>query len=339
VGRRFILHVGYEGGGRRPAGSSFYPFPRCDGLAMNTLDSLLAGIVADPQDEVRWLVLADYVEEHDDPRRAELLRLHRRLLATCCQPDEHPERATWQARIVELLGRGVMPCVPQRSLLLGDGLEMTFSFVPPGSFLMGSPEDEVERCEKDVRHRVTLTAGFWMATNPVTRTQWAAVMQTASAGGSFPVEKVSWHDCQEFCRRLGEKARLPTAAEWEWACRAGTTTAFFFGDTLTTGQANWNSHPTYQPRKGKSRATPVGRFPPNAWGLFDMHGNVWEWCRDLYEGTLEDQFMTGNVEGSRGVRGGCSLLSGSFCRSAHHAWMPPDEPEVGNGCRVCLSIE
>src|SRR4051794_28118927 len=103
---------------------------------------LLRGIVADPQAEDRWSVLADWLEEHDDPRRAELLRLHRRLLATCCEPELHPERAGWQSRIVELIGHGVRPCVPQRKVVLGEGVEMSFAFIPPGSFLMGSPPQE-----------------------------------------------------------------------------------------------------------------------------------------------------------------------------------------------------
>src|SRR5256714_9023631 len=105
-------------------------------------EDLLRATVADPQAEDRWLVLADWLEENDDPRRAELLRLHRRLLATCCEPDQHPERAAWQARVVELLGQGVQPCVPQRTVVLAEGVEMTFSFIPPGDFLMGSPQSE-----------------------------------------------------------------------------------------------------------------------------------------------------------------------------------------------------
>src|SRR5690348_1492305 len=104
--------------------------------------ALLQGIVDHPGDDARFDILADWLDEHDDPRRAELLRLHRRLLATCCEPDEHPERAAWQAQVVELLGGGVQPCVPRRTVALGAGLEMRFVWVPPGTFLMGSPENE-----------------------------------------------------------------------------------------------------------------------------------------------------------------------------------------------------
>src|SRR5437660_9681442 len=109
------------------------------------LEHLLRGIVAAPQAEDRWLVLADWLEDHDDPRRAALLRLHRKLLGTCCEPERHPERAVWQARVVELIGEGVRPCVPQKRVVLGEGVEMTFNFIPPGSFLMGSPEEEYGR--------------------------------------------------------------------------------------------------------------------------------------------------------------------------------------------------
>src|SRR5437764_6720420 len=134
------------------------------------LEDLLRAIVADPQAEDRYLVLADWLEEHDDPRRAELLRLHRSLLATCCEPDRHPERAAWQARIVELLGLGVRPCVPQRTVTLDEGVEMTFSFIPPGTFLMGSPEDEQGRGfwegVDEARHPVTLGRGFWLGVRP-----------------------------------------------------------------------------------------------------------------------------------------------------------------------------
>src|SRR3954453_18705795 len=109
------------------------------------LNDLLRAIVADPLAEDRWLVVAEWLEEHHDPRRAELLRLHRKLLATCCEPDRHPERAGWHARIVSMLADGVNPCVPQRTVVVGEGVEMTFSFIPPGSFLMGSPPQEEGR--------------------------------------------------------------------------------------------------------------------------------------------------------------------------------------------------
>src|SRR4051812_33393600 len=157
------------------------------------LEHLLRAIVADPQAEDRWLVLADYLEEYDDARRAELLRLHRRLLATCCEPDRHPERAAWQARIVELLGQGVSPCVPQQTVELTEGVEMTFSFIPPGNFLAGIPLDEAKEGEYEKRERRTTMAGFYLGTTLVTQAQWRAVTgdnPSKFVGDDLPVEQV-----------------------------------------------------------------------------------------------------------------------------------------------------
>ncbi len=201
---------------------------------MSDLNALLAGIVADPLAETRWLVLADWLEEHDDPRRAELLRLHRRLLATCCDPDAHPERIEWHARIMELLRSGVEPCVPRHTLALPDGVEMVGVFVPPGSFRMGSPETESGRQDDEAARVVTLTRGFFVGVHPVTQAQWVSVLEenpSNVAGETSPVENVSWDDASLFCREvsraLGHVVRLPTEAEWEYAARAGTTTSFY----------------------------------------------------------------------------------------------------------------
>jgi uncharacterized protein (TIGR02996 family) len=182
---------------------------------MDTLDGLLAGIVAEPLEETRWLVLADWLEEQDDPRRAELLRLHRRLLATCCEPDAHPERVQWHGRVVELLDAGVRPCVPQHTLMLPGGVPLVGSFVPPGSFLMGGT---VEDDEKPV-HRVNLTRGFFMGVFAVTQTQWSAVMGTDPShfkGPNRPVESVFWEEARAFCTALsgctGRRVELPSEA-------------------------------------------------------------------------------------------------------------------------------
>jgi sulfatase modifying factor 1 len=319
---------------------------------MAVLEGLLQSVVDEPACEANWLVLADWLEENDDPRRAELLRLHRQLLATCCEPDLHPDRRRWQARIVELLTQGVRPCVPQRVVVLGKRvkLPLNFAWLPPGAFLMGSPPEEQYRGDDERRHRVTLTRGFWLATHLVTQAQWRVVFRTNPRrfkGRDLPVENVSWEDCQELCARLGplvgRRFRLPSEAEWEWACRAGTTTPFFFGATISADQANYDGDYTYgRGRRGvrrQGRTTPVGSFPPNAWGLTDLHGNVYEWCADWY-GTYPagDESDPPGAEGgdARVVRGGCWCCVPDSCRSAARHRYAPASRNHFFGCRMVL---
>jgi uncharacterized protein (TIGR02996 family) len=296
------------------------------------LDLLLQAIVDDPQAEPRWLVLADWLEEHDDPRRAELLRLHRRLIATCCKPAKHPERALWQARIVALLAEGVKPCVMQRTVVLGEGVAMAFSFIPPGSFLMGSPRGEEGREQDEEQRRATLKEGFFLGTFPVTQAQWQAVMGNNPGrfkGDDRPVESVAWPDCRAFCERLevrtGKRFKLPSETEWERACRAGTTTAYHTGDGLESmRRAGWCCFGAW----ASGRETrPVGQLPPNAWGLHDMHGNVEEWCSD------REDLDRGP---GRVLRGGSWASWPGDCRSAFRDIRGPDLREDGLGCRLVL---
>ncbi len=316
---------------------------------MNTLDALLAGIVADPLEETRWLVLADWLDEHDDPRRAELLRLHRKLLATCCEPDAHPGRADWQARVVARLGAGVRPCVPRHTLTLPGGVPLVGAFVPPGSFLMGGTEYDDE---KPVRRR-TLTDGFFLGVYPVTQAQWHAVMRTEPSefkGPNRPVETVSWDECQEFCAELTAHAggsatvRLPTEPEWEWACRAGTTTEYHFGDVPNpdvanyNGKSSWNDSPLGIYRE---ETTDPGSFPPNPWGLYDMHGNVWEWCGDdfrSYSAEQQDSSEESNNR-SRVLRGGSWSDYPVNCRAAFRHRLAPASRYGGIGLRVCFRLD
>jgi uncharacterized protein (TIGR02996 family) len=311
---------------------------------MTVLQGLLDAIVADPLANDLYLVLADWLEEHDDPRRSELLRLHRQLLATCCELGPDPERDGWHLRIVELLEQGVRPCVPQRSVVLAEGVEMIFSFIPPGDFLMGSPDDEEDREPIEDLHRMTLAEGFWLGIHQVTQAQWQAVMgdnPSKFKSADRPVELVPWQGCQEFCRTLGERAgnryRLPSEAEWERACRAGTVTAYSCGDSPETlAKFGWCS------RDGKwgsaAETKPVGQYWPNAWGLYDMHGNVWEWCQEQYEeGKLGWRKPTSAEV--RILRGGSWLDAPSHCRSAYRGWREPDRPGSNFGFRVCLCPE
>jgi uncharacterized protein (TIGR02996 family) len=331
---------------------------------MSTLDALLSGIVSDPLEETRWLVLADWLEEHDaDPRRSELLRLHRKLLGTCCEPDAHPERANWQRRAVELLGAGVVPCVPQHTLTLPGGVPLIGSFVPPGSFLMGGTEYDDE---KPV-HRRTLTDGFFLGVYPVTQSQWSAVMGTDPShfkGPNRPVEQVSWDECQEFCAKLTAHAGgsatvrlpsaglsacrqvgIPTEAEWECACRAGTTTHYHFGDVLNTDIANydgtetWNGSPEGVYRE---ETTDAGMFPPNPWGLYDMHGNVYEWCADQYRPYSADEQQDKIEESnnnSRVVRGGSWSGYPHGCRAAYRNGRAPAVRINYCGFRACFCLD
>jgi formylglycine-generating enzyme required for sulfatase activity len=202
--------------------------------------------------------------------------------------------------------------------------------IAAGSFTMGSPASEPERGDKEVSHTVRISKDFYMGCTEVTQAQWKTVMGTTPSyfsGDDLPVEKVNWEDAVEFCRKLsqkeGKRYRLPTEAEWEYACRAGTTTAFNWGtDSIGTKQSNYNGDTAYN--KGpigvdRDKTTPVRSFKPNDWGLYDMHGNVWEWCSDWYAdypaGTVTDP--TGPLSGTtRVLRGGSWYNNPRRLRSA-----------------------
>jgi formylglycine-generating enzyme required for sulfatase activity len=222
---------------------------------------------------------------------------------------------------------------------------------PPGEFMMGSPKSEPERQDREgQQHRVTLSRGFWLGKYAVTQAQWKAVMgsnPSAFTGDDrLPVENVSWNDCQEFLERLslkGEDAfRLPSETEWEYACRAGTITPFHFGETLSTDLANYDGNYTYaNGKKGayREKTVPVGSFPPNAWGLHDMHGNVWEWCQDWYHdsyaGAPTDGSARENPKGDyRVLRGGSWSNLPGFCRAAFRYLVNPDLRFVSYGFRL-----
>ncbi len=247
---------------------------------------------------------------------------------------------------------------------VGRGVEMKFAWVPPGTFLMGSPADEPNRLPDETRHYVTLSRGFYLGAYPVTQAQWTAVMGSNPSrfkgDDNCPVETVSWDDCMTFCRRLsdrlGRRFRLPTEAEWEYACRAGTTTAFSFGQTASaldaicdcsSGAGVWGRIDDLvagwlgQGKKSAcpERTTPVGSFPPNPWGLYDMHGNVWEWCADWYGPYPEKDVI--DPEGARDgtarvVRGGSWYSYAKNCRSARRESCPPDVSADDGGCRIVL---
>jgi uncharacterized protein (TIGR02996 family) len=321
------------------------------------LASFLDDIVAHPEDPSLWLILADWLEDREDPR-AELLRLTWQLQ----HEKKHRQFKRRQARVQELLAGGMLPVVPK----LVVELELEFAWIPPGSFVMGSLAKEVGRDRDEKRHPVTLTRGFWMGVHAITQGQWRALMgdnpSSFSKGGQyakdvtkfsvakvdrFPVDGVSWNTATEFCRRLGERlgrtVTLPTEAQWEYACRAGTTTIFHFGNIHDGSQANSDATTAYGSKKrGKylSRTQPVGSYPPNAFGLYDMHGNVWEWCLDFYREDYQKLPAVDplNLEESavRVQRGGCGILRAPASRAANRRSDPADHHTITSGVRVVL---
>ncbi|MBP5510082.1 MAG: formylglycine-generating enzyme family protein [Kiritimatiellae bacterium] len=217
---------------------------------------------------------------------------------------------------------------------------MRFRWCPAGTFTMGSPPTEEGRSYDERQHEVTLTKGFWMAETEVTQRQWKGVMggnPSDFKGDDRPVENVSWDDCQEFIAKVNARLpdvqmRLPTEAEWEYACRAGTGGAY--GGTGNLDEMGW-----YYGNSGRW-THPVKQKRPNAWGLYDMHGNVWEWCADRCgeypSGSATDP--TGPASGSlRVLRGGSWLDRASYCRSANRDWNNPGYRYGNFGFRLCCS--
>ena len=226
-----------------------------------------------------------------------------------------------------------------------------FRWIAPGSFLMGSPENEAERYSDETLHSVTLTRGFWLADTACTQALWQAVMDDNPSYFKgdlhLPVESVSWLDVQRFIKRLNGlfkdldlQAKLPNEAQWEYACRAGTQTPFSFGDNITPEQVNYDGdYPYAGGSKGLYRAktVPVKSLPPNPWGLHEMHGNVWEWCADWYDGYPKQAIVdpTGPGHGEhRVVCGGSWYDNAGSTRSANRGWVGPDFRHFNFGFRL-----
>ncbi len=218
---------------------------------------------------------------------------------------------------------------------------------------MGSQKDERKRKSDEKLHKVVLSQGFYMQTTEVTQGQWEKVMDNNPSrfkrcGDNCPVEKVSWYDVQEFIKTLNRRAedtkyRLPTEAQWEYACRAGTQSPFAFGKCLSGDQANYNGRrPLVGCTHGKYRRTamPVASFKPNAWGLYDMHGNVWEWCQDWYGKYPKDAVITDPTGPQKGaarvLHGGSWLNSAGRCRAAGRHRRNPGHRHDAHGFRLVL---
>jgi formylglycine-generating enzyme required for sulfatase activity len=253
-----------------------------------------------------------------------------------------------------------------------NSIGMRLVLIPAGKFVMGSPATESEREAGEEQHEVVITRPFYLGVNTVTQGQFQNLMAKnpsffqAKNGGSpdHPAEQVRWGDAHEFCRKLaalpeekkaGRTYRLPSEAEWEYACRAGTSTPFNVGGTLSSNQANFNGNFPYGGAdKGPmlGRTAKVGSYPPNAWGLYDMHGNVLEWCNDWYD---PDYYKKSHREDPKGpekgvfatgfdsnffvvVRGGCWLDEGRACRSARRFRLQQSEPYRWTGFRVACDV-
>jgi formylglycine-generating enzyme required for sulfatase activity len=199
--------------------------------------------------------------------------------------------------------------------------------IEPGRFMMGSPASEPGRFDGEAQHEVTISKAFWLGQTEVTQAQWEAVMGSNPSwfdlDPRMPVDRVSWTDADEFCRRLSKRTgmtfRLPTEAEWEYACRAGTTTAYSFGDDpMALKEFGWVGGTEAEPGNADGRPHPVGSLRPNPWGLYDLHGNLFEWCADRWaaypDGPVTDP--QGPPDGMSLYRGGSWLLYSRFCRAA-----------------------
>ena len=230
------------------------------------------------------------------------------------------------------------------SLIDGPLAGMVFVEIPGGSFQMGSPSDESGRYDSEgPQHGVTVS-GFEMLTTEVTQAMWVSVMGSNPShfkGDNLPVEQVSWNACQDFIKKLnqrdsGKNYRLPGEAEWEYACRAGTTTRFYSGNSDSDlDRVGWYSG------NSDNKTHPVGQKQPNAWGLYDLHGNVWEWCQDWY-----GYYPSGSVTDPRGpssgsyrvYRGGSGRSSAKICRSAYRGYCDPSFRLSYLGFRLLRSL-
>jgi formylglycine-generating enzyme required for sulfatase activity len=255
---------------------------------------------------------------------------------------------------------------------LGEDIDLIMMLIPPGEFLMGSPKEEPERQSNEEQHLATILEPFLMGKYPVTQAQWQRVatmpqqkrslkdVKPRFKGANLPIESVSWLDAEEFCLRLSKYSnrhyRLPSEAEWEYACRAGTTSAFHFGETIDTKLANYRGTDNKEMQWSGSynrgnlgeyleKTTPIGTFDANDFGLYDMHGNVWEWCQDDYNSSYGETPKDGSAwlnpnpekNSIKILHGGSWLDLPRYCRSACRPESDADNRSYDIGFRVVYS--
>ncbi len=239
-------------------------------------------------------------------------------------------------------------------------LGIEFIKIPPGEFIMGSPLKEPFRDKDETQHKVIIKKSFYMQTTEVTVSQWCKIMgeklfAQKKGTDTMPVVKVSFFDCLEFIKKLNKSKkgtyRLPREKEWEYACRAGSITAYSWGDYIDCSNAMYGNNTLKSPQcidwiksRGYKQDQPVQvkSYPPNAWGLYDMHGNVWEWCQDYYHDYLDasgHRITSEEVKTtSRVRRGGSWYNSGKFCRSANRTYAHPASKFQTTGFRLILEV-
>ncbi|ELR97853.1 formylglycine-generating enzyme family protein [Gloeocapsa sp. PCC 73106] len=220
--------------------------------------------------------------------------------------------------------------------ILRNDVEIEFIYIPGGSFLRGSPLQEKYRDSDESPQHLVKIAPFWMSKYPITQAQYRAITgvnPSGFSGHNHPVERVSWYDALRFCaiasQKLRKTVKLPSEAQWEYACRAGNQTTFSFGDTLTANLANYRATATYaqeSPGIFRAQTTEVGIFPPNAFGIHDLHGNVWEWCADTYQDNYQQaptddrSWVIEDNDHLHVLRGGSWFVDPRNCRSAVRVW-------------------
>jgi uncharacterized protein (TIGR02996 family) len=322
--------------------------------AMSAEETLYSAIAADPADAIAWSALADCFEEKGETDRAELVRLREWLRLA---PRDDPQRGERESRMQGLLASGALPPVPTRSVPIGKDVTLELNLIPPGSFWMGRPRKEApdHYTNETPEHHVSLTRGFYLGVHHVTTRQQAALVgrpwdRRARKKADLPVIGVSWEECQGWCEELVKKTGLPfrlaSEAEWEYGCRAGTTTEHHSGNGREAlDQVAWYSSgggtaPRVRPSR-RNTVQPVARKIPNAWGLYDMHGNAWEWCADGQR-AYTDEAVTdpfGKRANNRVIRGGSfrsvSWRCWSACRWAYALTARYDDL----GCRLAMDLE
>ena len=305
------------------------------------LDSFVNDIVSNPHRHETWLIMADWLEDQNDPR-AELVRLTWQVQ----HESNHPDFLARQLRMQELLTAGFRPIRPHWINELG----VDFVLITGGPGYIGSPVTEVDRgITEQNQQQIAIVNPFWLSVHPITQTQWEMVtdynpsffskdgpyhhrvadLHDAEVA-SFPAEGFMYNDIARFCRKFEAPIRLPTAVEWEYACRAGTTTPWHFGYFCDSNQANVLIDnifmTTIQAREVLPNPCNSILYPPNAWGLYGMHGNLWEWTSDSDHGSSQ-----------KIVKGGCFDAPARWSRSSSNSSAHVNNSYQNIGIRVAIT--